>query len=522
MGRRWLDERTAGDARRARRRGDRPRARGSVARSRDGRRAARRAARPRLPDAGRGRRSAGWRPLLDALAQARGVRRVSRWRQPRRGDAFGGSDATPGRSGSPPSGCRSSMRCIPRRPGDLRSTRPRNSRARRGRATRRWSRSCAVAWRDLGPVTSRAIADSLAWPRGATSRRRSPSWPPKASSMAGLAITPGAAANEWCDRTLLARIHRYTVQAAAAGDRAGLDAGLHALPVSLAARRAERAAAGTRRARRDHRAAAGLRGAGGGVGIGDPSGASRGLRFHLARRSVPVGPRGLDAADAAGARRRGGQRGLDPHDAGHAAAAPQRAAVDARGAAARVRADADRARARRRSPISCARTARRSTTRSSTAPVCCARRSKTRWPSSSRSARVDVGQLRRIARAADAVAKSASARRGQASPAHGAARHRRRGPLVADAARTAPGVQRATRHGRAPIARQETVEHVVHALLRRYGVVFWRMLQREAAWLPPWRELSARAAAAGGARRHSRRTLRRQHHRASSSRCRKR
>ena len=34
-----------------------------------------------------------------------------------------------------------------------------------------------------------------------------------------------------------------------------------------------------------------------------------------------------------------------------------------------------------------------------------------------------------------------------------------------------------------------TVEHVVHALLRRYGVVFWKMLQREAAWLPPWREM---------------------------------
>ena len=26
-------------------------------------------------------------------------------------------------------------------------------------------------------------------------------------------------------------------------------------------------------------------------------------------------------------------------------------------------------------------------------------------------------------------------------------------------------------------------------MLRRYGVIFWRMLQREAAWLPPWREL---------------------------------
>jgi ATP-dependent helicase Lhr and Lhr-like helicase len=35
----------------------------------------------------------------------------------------------------------------------------------------------------------------------------------------------------------------------------------------------------------------------------------------------------------------------------------------------------------------------------------------------------------------------------------------------------------------------QDVEHVVHALLRRYGVVFWRMLEREAAWLPPWREM---------------------------------
>jgi ATP-dependent Lhr-like helicase len=26
-------------------------------------------------------------------------------------------------------------------------------------------------------------------------------------------------------------------------------------------------------------------------------------------------------------------------------------------------------------------------------------------------------------------------------------------------------------------------------LLRRWGVVFWKLLQREAAWLPPWREL---------------------------------
>jgi ATP-dependent helicase Lhr and Lhr-like helicase len=35
----------------------------------------------------------------------------------------------------------------------------------------------------------------------------------------------------------------------------------------------------------------------------------------------------------------------------------------------------------------------------------------------------------------------------------------------------------------------EIIEHIARALLRRYGVVFWRLLEREAAWLPPWREL---------------------------------
>jgi len=33
------------------------------------------------------------------------------------------------------------------------------------------------------------------------------------------------------------------------------------------------------------------------------------------------------------------------------------------------------------------------------------------------------------------------------------------------------------------------VEHVARVLLRRYGVVCWRLLAHEAEWLPPWREL---------------------------------
>ncbi|MDD0974347.1 DNA glycosylase AlkZ-like family protein [Pseudomonas fontis] len=35
----------------------------------------------------------------------------------------------------------------------------------------------------------------------------------------------------------------------------------------------------------------------------------------------------------------------------------------------------------------------------------------------------------------------------------------------------------------------DTLEHIARTLLRRYGVVFWRLLEREAAWLPSWREL---------------------------------
>ena len=33
------------------------------------------------------------------------------------------------------------------------------------------------------------------------------------------------------------------------------------------------------------------------------------------------------------------------------------------------------------------------------------------------------------------------------------------------------------------------MEHIARTLLKRYGVVFLRMLEREAAWLPKWRDL---------------------------------
>ncbi|MCW3149126.1 DEAD/DEAH box helicase [Stutzerimonas stutzeri] len=45
-----------------------------------------------------------------------------------------------------------------------------------------------------------------------------------------------------------------------------------------------------------------------------------------------------------------------------------------------------------------------------------------------------------------------------------------------------------TPHGRTSVD-PEALEHIARVLLRRYGVVFWRLLAREADWLPPWREL---------------------------------
>ncbi len=38
--------------------------------------------------------------------------------------------------------------------------------------------------------------------------------------------------------------------------------------------------------------------------------------------------------------------------------------------------------------------------------------------------------------------------------------------------------------------RSAAVEHAALVLLRRYGVVFLRMLGREGGWLPPWRDLA--------------------------------
>ncbi|HEY6942572.1 Lhr family helicase, partial [Dokdonella sp.] len=68
-------------------------------------------------------------------------------------------------------------------------------------------------------------------------------------------------------------------------------------------------------------------------------------------------------------------------------------------------------------------------------------------------------------------------------------RHGRRSALfgIEDAGRWAL-VRRAGAE-RTEAADATTVEHVARVLLRRYGVVCWRLLAHEAEWLPPWREL---------------------------------
>ncbi len=77
----------------------------------------------------------------------------------------------------------------------------------------------------------------------------------------------------------------------------------------------------------------------------------------------------------------------------------------------------------------------------------------------------------------------------------GRSRHRARRPLfgIEDAGRWS--LVRASQAPDAAATAAETTrsaddsEHIVKTLLRRYGVITWRLLEREPAWLPPWRDL---------------------------------
>ncbi len=56
-----------------------------------------------------------------------------------------------------------------------------------------------------------------------------------------------------------------------------------------------------------------------------------------------------------------------------------------------------------------------------------------------------------------------------------------------DQRKAAPSPQPSPHRGEG--ATSQYVEHIARTLLRRYGVVFWKLLEREAPWLPSWREL---------------------------------
>jgi ATP-dependent Lhr-like helicase len=74
-------------------------------------------------------------------------------------------------------------------------------------------------------------------------------------------------------------------------------------------------------------------------------------------------------------------------------------------------------------------------------------------------------------------------------------RRRGAGPTMEEAGRWAL-VRRAAvepaqpgKPARRPRIDPDALEYVAMTLLRRYGVMFWRLLEREASWLPSWREL---------------------------------
>jgi ATP-dependent Lhr-like helicase len=60
---------------------------------------------------------------------------------------------------------------------------------------------------------------------------------------------------------------------------------------------------------------------------------------------------------------------------------------------------------------------------------------------------------------------------------------------TAKSASSQPSPARRGRLGGGEALDPDTIEHVARTLLRRYGVVFWKLLEREAPWLPSWREL---------------------------------
>ena len=179
---------------------------------------------------GHRRRGRGQRRLAGLAAGAgAGDRRATRLR--RRRAAPGGGPVGRGRALGA-----GRARCIPMPRCSRAIEPPSGMRARPEHADDALRELLRSRLRGLGPVTAAALAASLRLPRAdieaALSRLAG-----RRLRAAGPLHARRARRVEWCERHLLARIHRYTLEAAAARDRAGRAARLRALPVRVAARR---------------------------------------------------------------------------------------------------------------------------------------------------------------------------------------------------------------------------------------------------------------------------------------------
>ena len=169
--------------------------RGGAARSARRRRAARRAADGRIPDDAEDARQRMAGPLPRRRRRRRAA--VASQRVATR-DNLGRGRATARDPRGPPRRCDSIRRS------------PRPPRApRRVDARRRAPRLCAAALALLGPVAPAQLGAPLGVRRGATSRRAAGRSSPRGRAARLLHARRGP--QEWCDRRLLARIHRYTL-----------------------------------------------------------------------------------------------------------------------------------------------------------------------------------------------------------------------------------------------------------------------------------------------------------------------
>ena len=387
--------------------------------------------------------------------------------------------------GSRPSAWRSCATLYPDaalQPADRRR-RPSTPQASR-RATRRCASCCARGWRPRAGDGRRACRAAGAGARRRRSSRCSRCRPKATCCTAASRRAPRRCRCEWCERHLLARIHRYTLkrlrreiepveprdfvrflfdwQHVGAASRVS---GPDALPACWRSSKASR-----RRPR-----------------SGKPSCCRRACRTTRSPGSTTCAPPGRTlwtrlrppAATAA--------RGAAPSlRATPILLLPRRtAALWTRLAPAPRRRRRASARARSASPSTWPSTAPRSSTRSPHGVRLLPTELEDALAELVVRGRVNCDSFAGLrALLVPAVQALVGAR--APAPRHRAVRHRGRRPLVAGAPARA---ERAGRRRGAGRVDADAIEHVARILLRRYGVVCWRLLEREAAWLPPWRDL---------------------------------